>query len=81
MISCRQSQQKRQPQTVQFMRLQLPSLIFIMKALQRGQTLMSSASADGGKEMRWDGWEQDRTVQVHPHTLSQDCSLSHECQG
>lgn len=44
-ISCRQSQQNRQPHTVQFMRLQLPSLIFIMKALQRGQTLMSSASA------------------------------------
>lgn len=64
---------------MQFMRLQLPSLIFMMKALQRGQTLMSSASADRGKEMRWDGREQDRTVQVH--TLSQDCSLSHGCQG
>lgn len=56
-ISCRQSQQKRQPQTVQFMRLQLPSLIFMMKALQRGQTLMSSASAGRGNEMRWDGGE------------------------
>ena len=48
-ISCRQSQQNRQPHTVQFMRLQLPSLIFIMKALQLGQTLMSSASTGRGK--------------------------------